>query len=522
MRQWLLSILIVSLSVLTSVRISVAASAERLAINTEAVANTFDGSVRSECTVQDEVGTGQKHETWIAFGKVKPQGQQSWEATSTSARCGGGSFDKANTLSGRGIGIPYLIIDIEALPTSDSPGKVNLQTTLMVRKLSAFDEYSQPIYTNTQQEIRSTPKTGESVIVPLFSADTHEQEVFNIRELFLQLDARVLGQKRATYGAISVTTDAPSLDIILDGGPVGRTGEEGPTVLRNIVVGKHELRVRDFSGRTTRSQVIVKKDQTAKVVLKLLNLPSSRTPKALVPIGKNLQGYEEYWRTRDKAVVVQIPAGEFLMGSSENEGEPAERPQRQVYVSAFLMDKTEVTWRQFRKFSTATDFPLPPIPLWGTPSDYAASNLLFAEAQAYCEWVGRRLPTEAEWEKAARDTDVREYPWGNEWDLDRCHSQDGAPHRPEDVGSFLGCLSPYGLLDMAGGVWEWSADWYADGYADGPARDPHGAETGDRRVLRGGAWHSMATWLRTAYRYGNAPDWRSPHNGIRCVQPALQ
>jgi formylglycine-generating enzyme required for sulfatase activity len=207
------------------------------------------------------------------------------------------------------------------------------------------------------------------------------------------------------------------------------------------------------------------------------------------------------------------------MGSKNGEGEPSERPQRQVFVSELLMDKTEVTWRQFKKFAKATRASLPPTPLWETPSDYAVSNVLHDEAKAYCEWVGGRLPTEAEWEKAARGTDGRQYPWGNDWDLDRCHSQDGAPHRPENVGSFLGCVSPYGMLDMAGGVLEWCADWYGEGYPEGPARDPQGPQSGDGRVVRGGAWHSMSNSLRSAYRLRNAPDWRSVHNGIRCVQP---
>ncbi len=108
---------------------------------------------------------------------------------------------------------------------------------------------------------------------------------------------------------------------------------------------------------------------------------------------------------------LRVPEGEFLMGSAEGKGEPTEHSQRRVFVSEFLMDKTEVTWRQFRKFVEATGAKSPPEPLWGTPDDYAVSNVLFNEAKEYCEWVGGRLPTEAEWEKAARGTDGRKYPW---------------------------------------------------------------------------------------------------------------
>jgi formylglycine-generating enzyme required for sulfatase activity len=218
--------------------------------------------------------------------------------------------------------------------------------------------------------------------------------------------------------------------------------------------------------------------------------------------------------------VVKVPAGEFLMGSAEGEpaGEPAERPQHRVFVAEFLMDKTEVTWRQFREFAAATGAKLPPAPIWGTPGDYAAGNVLFDEAKAYCAWVGGRLPTEAEWEKAARGTDGRTYPWGNEFDPDRCHSLAGAPHRPEPVGSFPGCVSPYGLLDMAGGVSEWSADWYASGYPAGPTSDPRGPATGTVRVLRGGSWVNMFPSLRTTNRQKGEPQWRNVHHGFRCVQ----
>ena len=497
-------------------------SYERLALSVEAILNPIDGSVRSECEAQDEVEAGKKHDTWVSFAKVKPQGKQGWEVISSSTRCGSGSFDEASALFGRTLGIPYIVVDVETIPAVHSGGKVDLQTTLHIRKLSAFDEKGQPIYARSEQKRGFDLGTGDDAIVPLLVADPRERDAFNVHELFLQLGARVLGREVAAYGAISVMADVPGIDILLDGGLAGRTLEESPTVLRNVLVGKHEVRARDLSSRAAWQQVSVEKDQTVAVVLKLLNLPSSLTPADLAPIGKNPEGYEEYWRARDGAVVVKIPAGEFLMGSVAGDGEPPERPQRQVFVSEFLIDKTEVTWRQFQKFAEATGASLPPVPLWGTPSDYAVSNVLFAEAKAYCDWVGGRLPTEAEWEKAARGTDGRKYPWGNEWHPDRCNSLEGGPHRPEGVGSFPTCLSPYGLIDMAGGVWEWCADWYADIYPEGPVRDPRGPETGNQRVLRGGSWLNMSTWLRTAYRYQNPLDWRSVHNGLRCVQHVPQ
>jgi formylglycine-generating enzyme required for sulfatase activity len=496
-------------------------AAQRMAVSAEVVLNTFDGSALGDCQAQHEIESGKKHEMWVSFGRVKPQGERGWEAIGSNTHCGCGTFDKGSTLLWRALGLPYVIVDIEMIPAVSSRGGVDLRTTLQIRKLSTFDQKGQPVYAHSEQKRRFDLCTGDYAIVPLLVADPLERDTFNVHELFVRCEARVLGQEVAAYGTISVTADIPGVDILLDGGLVGRTTEKGAIILRNIRVGNHEVRVRDLSGRTKWEQVVVEKDRTVNVNLKLLNLASSSTAD-LTPIGKNPQGYEEYWRARDGAVVVKVPAGEFLMGSAEGEGEPSEHPQRRVFITEFLMDKTEVTWRQFRKFVEATRTPLPPEPLWGTPSDYAASNVLFNEAKTYCDWAGGRLPTEAEWEKAARGTDGRKYPWGNEWDADRCNSMEGGPHRPENVGSFPDCLSPYGLVDMAGGVWEWCADWYADGYPEGPARDPKGPETGTQRVVRGASWHNMSTWLRTAYRHKSDPFWHNVVYGFRCVQEVPQ
>ena len=218
-------------------------------------------------------------------------------------------------------------------------------------------------------------------------------------------------------------------------------------------------------------------------------------------------------------MVVRISAGEFLMGSPEGQGEPHERPQRRVYVSEFLIDKTEVTWRQFREFLDATGSPIPRAPISGTPDHYPASFVLWDEARAYCEWIGGRLPTEAEWEKAARGADGRLYSWGNQWDSHRCNSISGGLHGPESVGSYPDCLSPYGVLDMPGSMWEWCADRYGeDHYAEGPATDPQGPTSGRLRVMRGGAWMSQPLWLRAAHRVARSPTSRNADHGFRCAQ----
>jgi formylglycine-generating enzyme required for sulfatase activity len=207
--------------------------------------------------------------------------------------------------------------------------------------------------------------------------------------------------------------------------------------------------------------------------------------------------------------MVFVPAGEFLMGSAEadSDADEDEKPQRRVYLDAYWIDKYEVTNEQYGKFLAwimqSKDYskchPDEPANRDHTPGCWTSANLNgpkqpvegvdWWDAYAYAAWAGKRLPTEAEWEKAARGTGGWKYPWGNEWDGSKCNTSDGGPGVTTPVGSYRGNVSPYGCHDMAGNVWEWCADWYDEGYyGTGPVRNPTGPESGSVRVLRGGSW----------------------------------
>jgi formylglycine-generating enzyme required for sulfatase activity len=207
---------------------------------------------------------------------------------------------------------------------------------------------------------------------------------------------------------------------------------------------------------------------------------------------------------------VRVPAGRFLYGS--NDGDRDERPQRTARTAAFELDRTEVTRRAYarcvaaRSCAGATDYPDQVDP------ELPQTGVSFEDARAYCRFAGARLPTELEWEKAARGEDGRKFPWGNEPDCRRANYGAWAgegpcgtthPGRPEPVGRYPAGRSPYGALDMAGNVWEW---------VDAPYPG-----LPDRRVLRGGSCCSTFLTPRAANRVGYAPTYRDADIGFRCA-----
>ena len=220
---------------------------------------------------------------------------------------------------------------------------------------------------------------------------------------------------------------------------------------------------------------------------------------------------------KDSAEMVLIPAGSFEMGSNE---EDDEKPVHTVYVDAFYMDKYEVTNVQYQKFMRATGHREPKY--WNdsrfNQPNQPVVGVSWHDATAYARWAGKRLPTEVEWEKAARGgLEGRRYPWGNTINSSNAHyDQDLGTGKPASVGSY----SPngYGLYDMAGNVGEWCADWGdLDYYSNSPLRNPQGPSTGEWSVLRGGSWDGYTILLRVADRIRSNPADAFNSGGFRCV-----
>ncbi len=244
---------------------------------------------------------------------------------------------------------------------------------------------------------------------------------------------------------------------------------------------------------------------------------------------------------QDGAPMVLVQEGPFLMGS--NDRQPDEQPIHEVYLDAYYIDTFEVTTSRFETFRSATSRDEPEYWRWegflGMGKSVAHEvvpnkpvvGVSWEDAMAYCEYYGKRLPTEAEWEKAARGTDGRRYPWGREVPTPKYANIDVDNERPWDdfdnysalttVGSFPAGVSPYGVEDMAGNVWEWVADLYAENYyARSAQKNPMGPISGEFRVIRGGSWGDGSTLIRSASR-GKLYSKNWNYNlGFRCVQDA--
>jgi len=226
--------------------------------------------------------------------------------------------------------------------------------------------------------------------------------------------------------------------------------------------------------------------------------------------------------------IVLIPAGSFQMGSEE--GGSDEKPVHTVQISSFYMDKYEVTNGEYKKCVDAGYCRAPYESKSPTRSSYYGNRTYdnypviyvdWTQAKAYCEWKGGRLPTEAEWEYAARGgLSGAKYPWGDAIkgsDANYFDSGDSEDNDTTAVGGYA--ANGYGLYDMAGNVWEWVSDWYEENYyKSSPSSNPPGPDSGTYRVVRGGSWLHNAFVIRVSYRYRLDTSYRSSFGGFRCAR----
>ena len=354
-------------------------------------------------------------------------------------------------------------------------------------------------------------------------------------------------------GSLAFTTALDGVEILLGDQRLGEARAGRLLVVENVAVGGHRVLARKSGYRPWERDVQVIHNERAEITIDLERLgPTSVTT------------------GEDGADMVLVPAGEFLMGSVAREAEQfveackgaggnaaackawadREVPRHRVVLDAYYVDRHEVTNALFDRFvrtaehrttaeregtgwvytlkAGAWDWPKVKGADWRHPNGPGSKaeahdpvvQVSWHDANAYCRWAGKRLPTEAEWEKAARGTDERRYPWGEAWDSSKANG-DMAVRAFMPVGSYPDSASPYGALDMAGNVAEWVADWFAPGYYQhSPAKSPQGPRSGDRRVLRGGSWDDFPAYLRTTFRNESPPDYRVNVVGFRCARDA--
>jgi formylglycine-generating enzyme required for sulfatase activity len=355
-----------------------------------------------------------------------------------------------------------------------------------------------------------------------------------------------------TLGSLAVTSKIPGVEVRLGDRMIGETAAGAILLAPDLPAGTYQLKARKPGHKDWTRAVDVGAGERVDLTIEIEEL-----------------GYPPAIRGEDGVEMVLVPAGEFWMGNTPEGLEPIrsfckraptasvckneryerdELPRRRVTLDAFYLDRLEVTNALFEKFVKATGHRtwaerqgesrvwgwgkngLQPANIanasWRSPNGpvgageptHPVVHVSWNDAAAYCRWAGKRLPTEAEWEKAARGPDGRRYPWGDAWDPARANGA-SVVKRTTPVGSYPQGASPCGAQDMAGNVWEWVADWYAgDYFKTGPVRNPTGPATGEFRVGRGGAWLDNPAVLGMTFRNRILPLYTSNVMGFRCAK----
>ena len=278
--------------------------------------------------------------------------------------------------------------------------------------------------------------------------------------------------------------------------------------------------------------------------------PPAREKRFALPSGFRWIDDNTIFCEKDESELVYVAAGIFIMGSESIHAFDVEKPEHEVYLDDYFIDMYPTTWGQFFKFCEETGYPKPKPPRWGIQKDHPVVNISWFDVQEYGKWTGKTLPSEAQWEKAARggiwlDGDAlaskdnskprRKYPWGDEapnadnnwranYNAEPRYGKNHGTKSSSPIGKFYQGMSPYGVMDIAGNVWEWCLDWFDEDYYSysprenptGPAQPP-ATEEKPSRVLRGGSWYIGSRLLRVSARRSRPPDGKGASCGMRCV-----
>lgn len=352
-------------------------------------------------------------------------------------------------------------------------------------------------------------------------------------------------------GSFSVTSNPPEAEVFLNGEPIGKT----PILKKVLQVGPYTYEIKHPDYYPVTSDIVMEENfnllynhdlRPIEAKLIVLSRPSSAniwlnniyqprtTPAELVlrPGRYLVSVHTDGYMQADEMIVLEpnqtqtvqlemqpgnvpqgmvlIPAGKFTMGA--NEQAPAERPAREVELKAFYIDRFEVTNQAYKKFSAGHKY------IEGQ-DNYPAMGISWTEAGRYCASLGKRLPTEAEWEKAARGTDARAYPWGDIFSPQMSNTVEAGLDLPVRVGYFYATPSAYGCMDMSGNAYEWVSDWY-DAY---PGNNDITKDYGQIfRVLRGGSYITEKFEARTSARHFDRMDAERKDYGCRCAMDARE
>jgi formylglycine-generating enzyme len=338
-------------------------------------------------------------------------------------------------------------------------------------------------------------------------------------------------EPRQQFGTVAFVSQIEGIEVWLGDERIGETRAGTALLVEQLGAGRYRVKASKGGYKPWEREIQVAANRRSDVVIDIEPLRPDSSPTI---------------KTDDGAEMVLVPAGEFWMGSDVDD--ERERPRHRVFLDRYYIDKHEMTNEQFKRFIDAKGYErqelwspagwqwrtsqhggfdqtsaavLPRFltdSKWNGPSQPVV-GVSWWEAEAFCRFVGKRLPTEAEWEKAARGTEGRRYPWGESYESGRANSDHTNLGRTVPVGSYPQGVSPYGAHDMAGNVSEWVADWYSkEYYRRSPERNPKGPVGGETRVIRGGSWDNKSKDLRSTLRHDDTPSERGRRIGFRCAK----